>query len=108
MRSYLLNRACVCIVLTNTIWGITKTVIRLIILCIIGSLNCMRAFCVLPSIVDGLRHRSLVVREVVEVVAAAAPDIGPTRPAVDVVAAHAGPLKGNTRVINRGQVENAQ
>ena len=67
----------------------------------------MRAFCVLPSIVDGLRHRSLVVREVVEVVAAAAPD-GPTRPAVDVVAAHAGPLKGNTRVINRGQVENAQ
>ena len=46
---------------------------------------------VLPSIVDGLRHRRLVVREVVELVAAAAD--GAARPRVYVVAAHARPLK---------------
>lgn len=47
---------------------------------------------VLPSIVDGLRHRRLVVREVVELVAAAAAD-GAARPRVYVVAAHARPLE---------------
>ena len=46
---------------------------------------------VLPSIVDGLRHRRLVVREVVELVAAAAD--GAARPRVYVVAAHARPLE---------------
>ena len=50
-------------------------------------------FGVLPSIVDGLRHGRLVVREVVEVVTSAGAH-GATRPGVDVVAAHARPLKG--------------
>ena len=60
-----------------------------------SSLNWNHHHQFLPSIVDGLRHGSLVVREVVEVVAAAAD--GPTRPAVDVVGAHAGPLQERDR-----------
>ena len=48
---------------------------------------------VLPSIVDGLRHRRLVVREVVELVAATATADGAARPRVYVVAAHARPLE---------------